>query len=119
KQGSPVEVPIGAQDQSRVGLGAVCARFQVAEAVKRRQRATRSDFEDRATVVGPAISSLRLEPDATDTGHLRPLRAVGRVACAPVFRLPLAKAGSKILVGCRSSHLTEDGFVRPLTGLGK
>jgi hypothetical protein len=46
--------PIGGLDQPRVGVFAVRAPALGAEAVKRRQRATRSDFEDRPTVVGPA-----------------------------------------------------------------
>src|ERR1022692_3604184 len=52
-RGCPVEVPIGGLDEPSVGFDAARAPALEAEAVKRRQRATRGDFEDRAKADGP------------------------------------------------------------------
>src|ERR1039457_6709546 len=49
----PVEVPIGGLDEPSVGEFAVRALCLGAEPIKRGQRATRGDFEDRAIAVGP------------------------------------------------------------------
>src|ERR1022692_3634042 len=60
--GCPVEVPIGGLDQPREGVFAVRAVCLGAEAVKRRQRATRGDFEDGAIVAaGPTTGRCPVE----------------------------------------------------------
>src|ERR1022692_1583703 len=57
----PVEVPIGGLDEPSLRPGAVRAVCLGAEAVKRGQRATLGDFEDRALAVGPATHGRPVE----------------------------------------------------------
>ena len=56
--GCPIEVPISGLDQPRHGVRAVRARTLSAEAVQRRQRAARGDFEDSAIIRCPVKVSV-------------------------------------------------------------
>ena len=61
----PVEGPVGVLDQRRFGVFAVRATDFGAKAVKRRQRATWGDFEDRSIAVGPARRRCPVEASAS------------------------------------------------------
>ena len=66
-----VEVPVGALNQPRLGVAAVRAITFGAKAVKRGQRPPRGDFEDRASVVGPAAGSCSVEVPVGGLGQPR------------------------------------------------